>query len=77
MAAEINENDDVDYKPGLFADTGAFEQFETVSATEEAVNGIFGSITTTITGWAGFEEPEELIFSNKDNTYLGMMPQTW
>lgn len=77
VAAEINENDDVDYKPGLFADTGAFEQFETVSATEEAVNGIFGSITTTITGWAGFEEPEELIFSNKDNTYLGMMPQTW
>ena len=42
MAAEINENDDVGYKPGLFADAGAFEQFETVSATEEAVNGIFG-----------------------------------
>lgn len=77
VAAEINENDDVDYKPGLFADTGAFEQFETVSATEEAVNGIFGGITTTLTKIVGFDEPEDLIFSNQSNTYLGMMPQTW
>lgn len=76
MAAEINENDDVDYKPGLFADAGAFEQFETVSATEEAVNGIFGGITTTLTKIVGFDEPEDLIFSNQSNTYLGMMPQS-
>lgn len=48
-AAEINEKIDIDYKPGMFSDTGAFGEFETVSATQEAVNGIFGTITTGIT----------------------------
>lgn len=76
MAAEINENDHVEYAPGLFANEGAFGEFETVSATEEAVNGIFGSITSFATGIVGFDEPEDLIFSNQSNTYLGMMPQT-
>lgn len=69
------------YLPGMFSDTGAFEQFQSVSATEEAVNGIFGKITTGITNMVGFEDPENLIFesgndSNLRNRYLGMMPQT-